>query len=442
MTLTTGHRDLLAAFEPTAQDPFDLAKAGHLLRRTAFGGSLEERLDMVEMGVTKAVDRMFEEGPGEDMDGAFGDVLALSDIKLVRAYRFWRMLRGRRRLRERMSFFWHCHFATSNQKVKSPRMMARQMATFDRLGLGTFDELLLAVSRDPAMIRWLDNDSNIKGRPNENYARELFELFALGRGNYTEKDIKEAARAFTGWHLRGESFRFLSGANDNGDKEVFGKRGRFGGEDIVAMTVRREASARFIARKLLAFFVHPEPTEEEIAALAALYQQQQRHLGKTLNVLLRSRVFFSDRAYRSRIKSPVDLAVSLVRSLDAGAAPLPLANAAGRMGQVLLEPPTVEGWHGERAWISSATWLLRGNFAASLFGGECKLSPSVDELFKNHTMPRQRADLGLRLLLDDAVPDAARERILAFASGAAVKGAGGVAALLHAIQCLPEGQML
>ena len=442
MTAAAGHRDLLAAFEPTAQDPFDLAKAGHLWRRAGFGGSLAERQAQVEMGVSKAVDQMFAEGPGEDVDSAFEDALALADIPRIRAYRFWRMLRGRHRLRERMSFFWHCHFATSNQKVKSTSMMARQMATFDRLGLGTFDELLLAVSRDPAMIRWLDNDTNVKGRPNENYARELFELFALGRGNYTEQDIKEAARAFTGWHLRGESFRFLQGAHDKGDKTVFGKRGRFGGEDIVAMTVRRQASARFIARKLLAFFVHPEPTEEEIAALAALYQQKRRHLGNTLNVLLRSRLFFSNRAYRSRIKSPVDLAVCLVRSLDASVASLPLANAAGRMGQELLEPPTVEGWHEERAWVSSATWLLRGNFAARLFGGGFKLSPSVDELFKNHATPAQRADLGLRLLLDDAIPDSARERILAFAKGPAVKGAGGVAVLLHAIQCLPEGQML
>lgn len=435
--------NLLASFEPTADDPFDLAKAGHLLRRAGFGGSLEEREGLVTMGVEAAVDRMFGEGPGEDVDTVLEDAVEFSDIQRARAYRFWRMLRGRHRLRERMSFFWHGHFATSNQKVKSARMMLGQMATFDRLGLGTFDELLLAVSRDPAMVRWLDNDSNVKGRPNENYPRELFELFTLGRGNYTEDDIKEAARAFTGWHLRHEAFHFRSGAHDSGDKQVFGKRGRFGGEDIVAMTVRRAASARFIARKLLEFFVHPEPTEEEIEALGAAYRRRGRHLGNTLEILLRSRLFFSSRAYRSRIKSPVDLTVSLVRSLGAGAVPLPLADAAASMGQALLEPPTVEGWHEERAWISSATWLLRSNFAGRLFGGGAmKLEPSVDELFKDHATPRQRGEHGLRLLLDGVVSDDARAKIHAFAAGAAAQGPGGTAALLQAIQCLPEGQML
>lgn len=433
---------LLEPFEPTAEDPFDLAKAGHLLLRAGFGGSLKEREELVTLGVEAAVDRLFQESPGEDVDSVFEDAIEFSDIHKARAYRCWRMLRGCHRLRERMSFFWHCHFATSNQKVKNSRMMLKQMATFDRLGLGTFDELLLAVSRDPAMVRWLDNESNVKGRPNENYARELFELFTLGRGNYTEDDIKEAARAFTGWHLRGEVFHFRAGAHDRGVKEVFGKRGRFGGEDIVAMTVRRPASARFLARKLLKFFVHPEPTEEEVEALASAYRRRGRHIGKTLDVLLRSRLFFSSRAYRCRIKSPVDLVVSLVRSLGAGVAPLPLANAASRMGQVLLEPPTVEGWHEERAWISSATWLLRSNFASRLLGGGLKIKPSVEELFKGHATPRQRADHGLRLLLDGVVSDDARRKIYDFAAGPAAKGPGGTAALLHAIQCLPEGQML
>ena len=385
---------------------------------------------------------MSQEGPGEDVDAAFQDVVAMGEIRQVRAYRFWRMLTGRRRLRERMSFFWHTHFATSNQKVKNPPMMAHQMAMFDRMGLGTFDELVLAVSRDPAMVRWLDNDTNVKGRANENYARELFELFALGRGNYTEKDVKESARAFTGWHLRGEVFRFLRAAHDHGEKEVFGKRGRFGGEDIVAMTVRRAASARFVAKKLLAFFVHPHPTDAEIMALADVYQQKKRRFDQTLDVLLRSRLFFSKRAYRSRIKSPVDLTVSLVRGLGCHAAPAALANAAGRMGQVLLEPPTVEGWHEERAWVSSATWILRSNFASRLFAGGFKLRPGVDGLFKDAKSARARADLGIRLLLDGDVADASRKKIIDFAESPAGRGAGATASLLHAVQCLPEGQLL
>lgn len=437
--------DLLARWQPSAHDAWDLRKVGHLVRRTGFGASLGERLRFVQLGLQRTLAQLAGdvEAAGE-ADPLLESVLALGGLERVRGWRFHRMATARAPLRQRMSLFWHGHFATSNQKVQSERMMARQAELFDRLGLGRFDDLLLEVARDPAMVRWLDNDTNRKGQPNENFARELFELFALGRGHYSEQDIREAARAFTGWHLRGEQFRFFQALHDDGSKQVFGKQGSFGGEEVVAMTVRRPESARFLAARWLAWFVHPEPTAQEIAAFAAVYEREQRHVGRTLRVLLQSRLFFSPRAYRSLVKSPVDLTVGLVRSLGAQAAPRELARAAARMGQSLLEPPSVEGWHEHRGWITSASWLQRSNFAADLFAGRraFALRPTPQALLAAATTPQERAELALRLLLDGEVSASGREAVLSFAATPAAREPQGAGALLHTVMTLPEAHLL
>jgi uncharacterized protein (DUF1800 family) len=434
--------DLLLPFEPTAADPFDLPKAGHLLRRAGFGGSLAQRREMVRVGVERSVAMLMTSGHGEPVDEVLEDVVALGGIEQLRAYRIWRLLTGPHRLAERMSYFWHGHFATSNAKVGDPGLMAQHMSVFDRFGLGRFDDLLLAVSRDPAMIRWLDNDTNIRGNPNENYARELFELFALGRGHYTEADIRQAARAFTGWHIRDRAFHFNRFYHDRDPKDVFGERGAFGGEQVIDLTVRRPSSARFIARALLAFFVHPEPTDEEVDALGARYGEHDRHLGKTVKDLLESRLFYSERAWRSRVKSPADFTVGLVRSMGGHAAPSGLAVAMGRMGEVLLEPPSVEGWRGERAWMNSATWILRSNFASELCSGRrYRARPSPDQLLAGLDRPPDRADAAVLILLDGEVSGTGRQAIGAFADSPAARGPGGASALFHAVMTLPEAQL-
>jgi uncharacterized protein (DUF1800 family) len=433
----------LAPYEPTPQDPFDLKKAGHLLRRAGFSASLREREIAVRAGVEATLERLFAGLAGGEADAGLADALALGGLERVRAHRCWRMLGGQTPLRDRLTLFWHGHFATSDRKVRNERMMAGQLATFDRLGGGRFDELLLAVARDPAMVRWLDNDSNHKGRPNENFARELFELFALGRGNYSEQDIKEAARAFTGWHLAGERFAFVAGRHDAGEKTVLGARGRLGGDDVVALAATHAASARFLATKWLQFFVRPEPAADEVGALAAEYRKNDRDVGRTLRVLLRSRLFFSAASYRALVKSPFDYAVGLVRSCGAGASPQRIGTAAGAMGQALLEPPSVEGWRGGRAWVTSASWIVRSNFAAELFAGRggYRLAPDAEAIL-GPVGPRERGELALEILVDGDVPDAARERILAFAASRACQGPGGAGALLHAVATLPEAHLL
>ena len=219
--------DLLAPWEPSASDAFDLAKVGHLLRRAGFGASLPARRQFEEGGVAAAVDHVAGPGKvGEADQARLPDAIAFGDIARVRAFRVWQALRAQHPLAQRVSYFWHGHFATSNQKLDDPRAMALQLATFDRLGLGRFDDLLAAMCRDPALLRWLDNDVSTKQKPNENFARELFELFTLGRGHYSEADIRTAARCFTGWHVRDGAFFFHARLHDDADKELFGRRGR------------------------------------------------------------------------------------------------------------------------------------------------------------------------------------------------------------------------
>lgn len=435
--------DLLLPYEPTPRDPFDLRKAGHLLRRAGFGGSLQLRLELVRLGVEAAVQRLSAPVPASASDALLQEAIALGNIERVRAYRVYLALQGEPALSLRMTAFWHDHFATSNQKLGDPRAMALQLDVFDRLGLGPFPELLLAVVRDPAMLRWLDNDSNVKAQPNENLARELFELFCLGRGNYSEHDIQAAARAFTGWHVRDDRFHFAAHLHDGGDKQVFGQRGAFDGDDIVRLASRRRESATFLSRKWLAAFVHSQPESAEIEALADVYEGCERDVGATLTVLLRSRLFFSKRAYRSKIKSPADWVLGLVRGLGARAAPSELAVAMGRMGELWLEPPSVAGWPGERAWINPASWLLRVNFAADLLGGRRgKLQPRQQPLLQRYTQPEDRVQAAALLLLDGDLDPDCRQRLLAFAASDAGRGPGGDAALLHAVTMLPEAQLL
>ncbi len=434
--------DLLRPFIASVARPFDLRLAGHLARRAGFGASLVARKDWVERGVQFALQQVTTRRPEQDLDPLLADVLASDDIERGRAYRLARAVSNDCPLAERVAMFWHDHFATGQQKVQSARLMLRQLALFDAQGLGRFDDLLLAVSRDPAMLRWLDADRNVKGRPNENFARELFELFALGRGAYGERDVQEAARAFTGWRERHERFALLRQDHDAGDKVVLGVPGVRGGEDVVALAARLPQSMQFLARRWLQAFVHPEPTAAEVTALAAEYDRQHRDVGRTLGTLLGSELFFSARSYRSKVKAPLDFVVGLVRSVGARAAPSALARATSKLGQVIFEPPSVEGWPRERAWLNSATWLLRANFAAALFGERdgYKLRPGATAVLADAATPAARATLAIEILLDGDASPASQRAILEVARRSDAPSSA--AAILHAVACLPEAQLL
>ena len=435
--------DPLRPYTPSAAQPFDLARAGHLARRAGFGADLATRHRWVERGHEFALREALLPGRGDDVDALLPDVLATDDIERARAYRVWRALAGRHPFAERVALFWHGHFATGNQKVQSARLMVRHMALFDAHGLGRFDELLRAVSRDPAMLRWLDASRNVKGKPNENFARELFELFALGLGAYGEPDVQAAARAFTGGREQQERYVFDRARHDRGAKDVLGATGAFGGDDVVALAAAHPASAEFLARKWLAAFVHPAPTRPEIEALAAEYRRQDRHVGRTLTTLLRSELFFSPRAYRSRIKPPLDFVLGAVQSLGARVPPAALTRAIGKLGQVLLEPPSVEGWHQEKAWVNSATWLARTNVAADLCAGRAGLAlrPGATELLRGTGSPEERAARAIDLLLDGDAAPASRAALLTLATEVGERPEA-AASILQATLCLPEAHLL
>jgi len=279
-----------------------------------------------------------------------------------------RMVATPRPLEERMTLFWHDHFATSNQKLRYYKRMARQNETMRRYGTANFRDLLVLMSQDPAMIWWLDNRLNVKENPNENFAREIMELFALGVGNYTEEDIREAARAFTGWTSEHLEFIDRKENHDEGEKTVFGRTGNFDGYQIIDLILEQEAAPRFIAGKLYRYFSREELSEELHAELAQVLRDHDWELKPFLTTLFLSRDFYSPASYATQIKSPVVMAVSTARKLGLDAVPgtPDFRSFCQLQGQELLYPPNVAGWPGGRTWINPATLIARANYVGEV----------------------------------------------------------------------------
>lgn len=269
-----------------------------------------------------------------------------------------RMASGQGALREKMALFWHGHFACRVQNAKAIQHYANVLRTN---ALGKFGDLLMAVSKAPAMLQFLNAQQNRKNAPNENFAREVMELFTLGRGNYTEKDIKEAARAFTGWgfNLQGE-FVFRTNQHDEGRKTIFGKTGEFGGEDVIRLLLERPETARFITTKLYRFLVNEDIDERRIASLADGFFKSQYDIAALLETIFTSDWFYEPRHIGNRIKSPVELLSGMQHSLGVKfAQKQPILFVQKALGQVLLYPPNVAGWPGGRSWIDSSSLLFR-----------------------------------------------------------------------------------
>jgi len=374
--------ELLKPWQPSRSIPWDFDAAAHLWRRAGFSASTEQVRATLAQTPADAVNKMVD-GPGkeaatEELEFVYQSVLGADDADGARAWILMRMVRGEHQLREKMGLFWHGHFATSLAKVRDLGWMLRQYRLFLNHGLGKFDVLLDAVARDPAMIRWLDNETNRKGQANENYAREVLELFTLGVGNYSEKDIQEAARAFTGWHIMREQFHLATSLHDRGEKTIFGQTGRFGGEDVQRLALEQDACGRFLADKLLRFFVMPDPDPALVAALGASLKASGYDIAATLRLLFASRVFFDPATRRSLVKGPIEFVVGSARALEfkrtKTKAAVPLLRL---MGQDVLSPPNVKGWPGQRAWINTATWLTRVRAARAL-AAEAKRSLGID----------------------------------------------------------------
>ncbi len=366
--------DPYSAFAASAEQPWNTARAAHLMRRVGFGAGFDRIQSLLTKSPQEAIDSLFDfDAENDPLDALAEQLVGFFNPNQINSQQEWwlyRILNTTRPLQEKMALVWHNHFATSANKVQNFPMMANQIALFRKQGLGSFRDLLVAVGHDPAMLVWLDGNTNRKGSPNENYGREVMELFTLGVGNYTEKDVQELARAFTGWHIDGNGEASKGSFNpkqfDDGEKTIFGKTGKFDSESAVDLLLEQPAASRHQARRLLKEFVHPNPTDEQIQHYADRLVAEKWNIKTVLREMVGSRLFFSDWAYRSKIKSPIELVVGGVNEVGGKASTTFLREQTMKMGQALMAPPNVKGWDGERTWINANTVLLRFNFGQTL----------------------------------------------------------------------------
>ena len=387
---------------PLPGSKWNFETAAHLLNRAGFGGTPAQIERFATLGAARSVEYLvdFERIPDATPDPAwakpdperfarFREMRTASPEEkqkmrreeqraqreqLVELRQWWleRMVSGPRPLQEKLALFWHGHFATSAQKVKNAWFMWRQNDIFRRHGAGNWLTLLTEVSKDPAMLIWLDQAQSRKEKPNENFAREVMELFALGEGNYTEQDVTEAARAFTGWsldRLNGE-FIYRARAHDEGVKTILGKSGNFNGEGVLKMIVEHPQCAPFITRKLWSFFAQENPSDGLVNVLAQQFRSTGYEFKPVLRTIFLSEAFYSPAVVRQQVKSPVQWLVGTVRLLERSLPPAQRSAQALRLlGQDLLLPPNVKGWDGGLSWITTNNLLNRYNFAQELILG-------------------------------------------------------------------------
>ncbi len=374
----------------------DTAMMAHLLRRAGFGASREELEQYMAMGYDGAVEALLNPSDAGNMPDDLirryhVEQSELRDLAGSAAYWMYRMISTSAPMEEKTALFWHGLFATGYAKLNQARSLLNQVEMFRRSGLGSFEDLLVELSKDPAMIVWLDNNENHGTAINENYGRELLELFSMGIGNYTEDDIKECARAFTGWTLGNAEYMSIRAAkdsiwpygriawhfdyreedHDDGEKTFLGETGRFNGEDIIRIIVKQESTARFVATRLFQFFAADEISEageKTIQDMMATYFSSGYQVRDMLRTLFQSDYFKSEEARFARVKGPVEMVVGAIRMAGNYQNPAlgieKVSNTMLYMGQGLLQPPTVEGWHEGSEWIDSGALVERVNFAA------------------------------------------------------------------------------
>ncbi|MCL0099941.1 DUF1800 domain-containing protein [Dehalococcoidia bacterium] len=472
----------------------DIALIAHLLRRAGFGASRLELEDYAAKGYEETVEELLHPelagGPQhEDIEQRY-HVSQTNFYPVTSCQMYWlrRMINSRRPLEEKIALFWHGVFATGFTKLFQARSVLQQIDIFRRFGFGKFNTLLDQISRDPSMIFWLDNKDNHRVAVNENYGRELLELFSMGVGNYTEDDVRQASRTFTGWTIGDAGyhsakaercsawpygdlaphFEHQGGDHDEREKRFLGDTGNFNGEDITEIICHQPATARFIARHLYTFFVADEtqvPTWNKIppgdpAAIETIvgtYFSSDYDIRSVLRVIFNSD-FFKNAVY-AKVKSPTELVVGTARL--AGGYDFPrfddinLATETTFMGQSLLDPPSVEGWHSGEEWINTAFLMNRVNFAASQLsdGDRPGVRSIIDSVVDRgvYDSPEDIVDacldlLGISDLAEEAIHDLVANAAVTLEShsGDASEPAGiaeRVRAVLRLIPAMPEYQM-
>jgi hypothetical protein len=355
----------------------DITGAGqifHLLRRAGFGARPGEVGDYIALGVSGSVDQLLDPGVvHDDLDATLGAIkFDFSKAIDLQRWLLLRMIYSRRPLEEKMTLFWHGLLTSSFRKVGSKKnypLLVQQSTLLRTHALGRFDDLIRAISIDPAMMWWLDLRVSTARAPNENYARELMELFTLGIGNYTQQDVVEGARALTGWTLRGGKAVLVPAHHDANTKTFLGQTGNLGLDEVVKLVCAHPATGRHLAWRLWTFFVHEHPTDADLQPLVDAYHQHDHSIGEVMRALLNAPAFFSSAAYRARVKSPVEFVVGAIRALELPVTGQGLPQLMATMGQDLFDPPNVSGWDGDKVsanWVSTQAWMSRVNFVNAL----------------------------------------------------------------------------
>jgi uncharacterized protein (DUF1800 family) len=414
-------------------------RVGHLLRRTGFGVTRDEYDRSVAMGFDATLDELLNYEAIDDSEAEGLAARVAPDGENIGSASTWwvvRMANTKRPLQEKMTLFWHGLLTSQISVVRDPVAMADQNEFLRLNALGRFPDILKGITHDRAMMVYLDIAGSRRNAPNENYARELMELFALGEGHFSEEDVREAARAFTGWTVprqRNDANNrptlldpvFTPRAFDNGTKTVLGETGPFDADAIVDVVTTQPQSARYITRRLFEFFVYPNPADAVLQPFVDTYLASGMSIGATLEAMLRSEVFVSPTAYRALVKSPVEYAIGAVRALGVQANVATVLAARGRtrdggalsqMGQVPMEPPNVAGWPGGASWLNSSTMFARLNFLNTLGTGQPRQQAPAPSMPKFATAA-EAFDYYAGFLLDANLPDAARKAVLDYAGG-------------------------
>ena len=377
----------------------DIALMSHLMRRAGFGATRDEVERRADVGYEETVEELLDPESQPPVDEyMLYRYLPMTEVAFshVQGVTHWlyHMIHTKRPLQEKIALFYHHIFATSDSKVNGPNHLLDQIEMFRVKGLGSYRDLLICLAKDPAMIFWLDNNLNNKKSPNENWGRELLELFSIGVGNYTEEDVKECARAFTGWTISPKiptspygrfywNYTYSPENHDYGIKSFLGEEGQFDGDEVIDIVVKQDACHRFIARHLYNFFVKDEPPvplwptvapndPEAIQQLANKFVQSKYEIKEVLRFLFNSDFF--KKSMFEKVKSPIEVFVNTIKlsgDLQGDYPGIPLvesvAKEPGYMGQSILDPPSVEGWHTGTGWINSGTLGKRINFVVDRF---------------------------------------------------------------------------
>ena len=360
-------------FTPSLGDPWDARKVRHLFRRTQYACPANETNEALKESPQKLVDHLVDQAVDDaTQEDTFEflrrQLVTSNNTQALGSWWVYRFFFTQSPLRERMTLNWHSHFATSADKVDSTRLMLGQNRILRQHALGSFRDLTHGISQDPAMLIYLDSATNRKAHPNENYARELMELFCLGEGHYTETDVLELARCFTGWEIRRDKYRFNAYQHDDQPKEILGKRDAFPDSTAIDWVLDQPRCSQYLSDRLYRWMIadEPVPSAEYLEPIAQLLRQHDLRIEPAVRLILKSRAFYSIAAIQRKIKSPIEFLLSWTRPLQITSNMSALANDLRQMGQALFFPPNVKGWEGGRTWINASTLLARANSVTRL----------------------------------------------------------------------------